>query len=147
MGEIVLNEQCFQLMARFEELTGAGSRDCVVDDRNDRIILVINPGEMGRAIGKQGVSIKNAMDALGKRIEVVEFSSDPIQFLKNCFLPAKVLSVELTEGETGETVAIISVAEEDRGIAIGKGGKNIFKAKKLAERQHDIADVQLDQDD
>lgn len=147
MGEIVLNEQCFQLMARFEELTGAGSRDCVVDDRNDRIILVINPGEMGRAIGKQGVSIKNAMDALGKRIEVVEFSSDPVQFLKNCFLPAKVLSVELTEGESGETVAIISVAEEDRGIAIGKGGKNIFKAKKLAERQHDIADVQLDQDD
>jgi N utilization substance protein A len=147
MGEIVLNEQCFQLMARFEELTGAGSRDCVIDDRNDRIILVINPGEMGRAIGKQGVSIKNAMEALGKRIEVVEFSSDPVQFLKNCFLPANVLSVELTEGESGEEVAIVSVAEEDRGIAIGKGGKNIFKAKKLAERQHDIVDVQLDQDD
>jgi N utilization substance protein A len=147
MGEIVLNEQCFQLMARFEELTGAGSRDCVIDDRNERIILVINPGEMGRAIGKQGVSIKNAMEALGKRIEVVEYSSDPTQFLKNCFLPAKVLSVEFTEGDAGETVANITVADEDRGIAIGKGGKNIFKAKKLAERQHDIADVQLVQDE
>ncbi|MDD1673522.1 MAG: NusA-like transcription termination signal-binding factor, partial [Methanomicrobiales archaeon] len=31
----------------------------------------------------------------------------------------------------------------DRGIAIGKDGKNIFKAKKLAQRQHDITDVKL----
>ncbi|MDD5187841.1 MAG: NusA-like transcription termination signal-binding factor, partial [Methanoregula sp.] len=29
------------------------------------------------------------------------------------------------------------------GIAIGKDGKNIFKAKKLAQRQHDILDVQI----
>jgi len=39
------------------------------------------------------------------------------------------------------------VVEEDRGIAIGKAGKNIFKAKCLAERQHDVANVQLVQDD
>jgi hypothetical protein len=35
------------------------------------------------------------------------------------------------------------VSDEDRGIAIGKNGKNIFKAKKLAQRQHNIADVQI----
>jgi len=147
MGEIVLNEQSLQLMAQFEQLTGAGSRDCIIDDRNERLIFVINPGEMGRAIGKQGSSIKKASEDLGKRIEVVEFSDDAEQFLRNCFLPARVTSVLFEENEEGDLVAFIDVVEEDRGIAIGKAGKNIFKAKCLAERQHDVANVQLVQDD
>ncbi len=147
MGEIVLNEQSLQLMSQFEEITGAGSRDCIIDERNNRLIFVINPGEMGRAIGKQGSSIKSASEQLGMKIEVVEFSTDAEQFLKNCFLPAQVLSINIDENEENEVVAIVDVAEEDRGIAIGKAGKNIFKAKRLAQRQHDIADVQLVQDD
>jgi N utilization substance protein A len=44
-------------------------------------------------------------------------------------------------------VAHIEVRPEDRVIAIGKEGKNIFKAKKLALRQHNIADVMLVTDD
>ena len=132
------------LISQFESLTGAGSRDCVIDDRNERIIYVINPGEMGLAIGKKGASIKKASDVMGKRIEVVEYSDDPEQFIKNCFLPAQVVSVEFEESEEGP-VAHVEVREEDRGIAIGKEGKNIFKAKRLSQRQHDIADVQLEQ--
>ena len=143
MGEIVLNEQSLQLMKQFEDITGAGSRDCIIDERSDRLIFVINPGDMGRAIGKQGASIKKASEDLGKKIEVVEFSQDAKQFIKNCFLPARVKSVEITENEEGESVANVDIEEEDRGIAIGKGGKNIFKANKLAERQHDIVSVQI----
>jgi len=147
MGEVILNEESLQLMSQFEELTGAGSRDCIIDERNERLIFVINPGDMGRAIGKRGASIKNASEVMGRRIEVVEYSSDVEQFLRNCFLPANVTSVEITEDEEGEDIALIDVSEEDRGLAIGKSGKNIFKAKQLAERQHGIADVQLVQDD
>jgi N utilization substance protein A len=142
MAEVVLTEDCMRLISQFERLTGAGSRDCVIDERNNRIIFVINPGEMGLAIGKSGSSIKKAMEVMGKRIEVVEYASNPEQFLKNCFLPAKVLNVDL-EGNDDEKVAYITVADEDRGIAIGKEGKNIFKAKKLAQRQYNIADVLL----
>jgi N utilization substance protein A len=142
MAEVVLTEDCMRLISQFERLTGAGSRDCVIDERNNRIIFVINPGEMGLAIGKSGTSIKKAMEVMGKRIEVVEYASNPEQFLKNCFLPAKVLDVDF-EGNDDEKVAYITVADEDRGIAIGKEGKNIFKAKKLAQRQYNIADVLL----
>jgi len=142
MGEIVLTEDCMRLMSQFEQLTGASSRDCIIDDRNNRIILVVNPGEMGRAIGKKGASIKNAMEVMGKRIEVVEYTSNPEQFIKNCFLPAQVTSLEF-EGTDEERIAKVTVREEDRGIAIGKEGKNIFKAKRLSQRQHNIADVKL----
>lgn len=131
-----------RLISQFERLTGAGSRDCVIDDRNNRLIFVINPGEMGLAIGKSGASIKKASDVMGKKIEVVEYSTSPEQFLKNCFLPAQVTGIDFEDQDDGQ-VAHILVRDEDRGIAIGKEGKNIFKAKKLAQRQHNIADVQL----
>lgn len=142
MSEIVLTEDCMRLISQFERLTGAGSRDCVIDDRNNRLIFVVNPGEMGLAIGKKGASIKKAMEVMDKKIEVVEYSTSPEQFLKNCFLPAQVTAVEFEVGDDGQ-IAHIEVREEDRGIAIGKEGKNIFKAKKLALRQHNIADVML----
>jgi len=142
MSEIVLTEDCMRLISQFERLTGAGSRDCIIDDRNNRLIFVVNPGEMGLAIGKKGASIKKAMEVMDKKIEVVEYSTSPEQFLKNCFLPAQVMAVRFEESDGGQ-VAHIEVREEDRGIAIGKEGKNIFKAKKLALRQHNIADVML----
>ncbi len=144
MVEVKLTEDCMRLISQFESLTGAGSRDCVMDDRNARLIFVINPGDMGLAIGKKGASIKKASEVMGKKIEVVEYNSNVEQFLKNCFLPAQVTSL-VFEGEagSGEQTVQVEVRDEDRGIAIGKDGKNIFKAKKLAQRQYDIADVQI----
>ena len=142
MVEVKLTEDCMRLISQFESLTGAGSRDCVIDERNGRLIFVVNPGDMGLAIGKKGASIKKASEVMGKKIEVVEYNSNPEQFLKNCFLPAQVTSIVFT-GETGAQSATVEVRDEDRGIAIGKDGKNIFKAKKLALRQHNIVDVQI----
>ncbi len=142
MPEVKLTEDCMRLISQFESLTGAGSRDCVIDERNGRLIFVVNPGDMGLAIGKKGASIKKASDVMGKKIEVVEYNSNPEQFIRNCFLPAQVTSMTF-EGESGEQTVSVEVRDEDRGIAIGKEGKNIFKAKKLAQRQHNILDVQI----
>ena len=142
MVEVRLTEDCMRLISQFESLTGAGSRDCVLDERNSRLIFVINPGDMGLAIGKKGASIKKASEVMGKKIEVVEYNSNPTQFIKNCFLPAQVTSI-VFEGEPGAQSVQVEVRDEDRGIAIGKDGKNIFKAKKLAQRHHEIVDVQI----
>jgi N utilization substance protein A len=143
MSQVTLTEECMRLISQFESLTGAGSRDCVVDNRNERLIFVINPGDMGLAIGKGGSSIKKASEVMGKRIEVVEYSTDPAQFIRNCFLPARVTDIEFDTDEESRRIARIEVMDDDRGLAIGKAGKNIFKAKVLAQRQHDIDDVVL----
>ena len=45
-------------MSMFQSVTGATAKDCIIDDKMDRVIFVINPGEMGLAIGKNGVVIK-----------------------------------------------------------------------------------------
>ena len=147
MGEITISEDDMRLIAQFENLTGAGARDCVVDEKFGRILFVINPGEMGLAIGKKGASVKKASDAFGKKVEVVEYNPDKVQFLRNCFLPVQIQTVTFEQNEEGDEVAYIEVQPEDRGLAIGKEGKNIIKAKKLAFRQFDIVNVEFKQEE
>jgi N utilization substance protein A len=146
MSEITISENAMHMIAQFENLTGAGVRDCVVDDKFGRVLFVINPGEMGLAIGKKGASIKKASDALGKKVEVVEYNPDKIQFIRNCFLPVHVLAITFEENEDDE-IAYVEVHDDDRGLAIGKEGKNIIKVKKLAFRQFDVSNVELKQNE
>jgi len=148
MTEITISEDAMRMIAQYENLTGAGARDCIVDDKFGRILFVINPGEMGLAIGKKGASVKKASDAFGKKVEVVEYNADKVQFLRNCFLPVQIQTVTFEPGEEeGTEVAYIEVKPEDRGLAIGKEGRNIIKAKKLALRQFDITNVELQQEE
>lgn len=143
MATVRLDEECLAMISKYESITGAGSRDCLVDDKNNRIIFVVNPGEMGRAIGKGGVAIKRASNEMGRQIEVVEYSEDRDQFISNCFLPAKVVSIIYEQDPDGREIALVNVNEDDYGLAIGRGGKNIWKAKMLASRQHEVDEVRL----
>jgi len=113
-------------------LTKATALDCVIDDRFDRVIYVIRQGDMGLAIGKKGENIKRLQSVLGKRIEMVEYSEDPAVFIANIFKPATVVGIERRE-ENGP-VNVLVKQRSDLGIAIGKAGCNIEKARILCRR-------------
>jgi len=140
---VVLNEETIAFIAQFERLTGAGSRDVIDDDEDDRLIFIVNPGEMGYAIGKKGANIKKASESFGKKIEAVEYSDDPAQFIRNCFHPAQVTEVQFSDYH-GEQIAHVVIKDEDRGRAIGKAGKNLIRSKMLALREHDIQNIILE---
>ena len=126
----------------FEGLTGARVRDCVINDAEGSITFVVNKGDFGLAIGHGGDKVKRAKRVIGKGIEVVEYSDDPIEFLKNTLSPARVESVKITE-KNGKKAAVVTVDLQDKGLAVGKHGKKIQNAKKLVERHHDIQDIVL----
>lgn len=113
-------------------LTKSTAIDCVIDDRFERIIYVIRPGDMGLAIGKGGDNIKKMSRVLGKRIEMVEFDEDREAFIANMFKPAEVASVLF--GERDELVMVTVPERGDFGLAIGKGGSTIEKARILVRR-------------
>ncbi len=125
----------------FENLTGARVRDCIIDSRFDRIIFVIEEGEAGIAIGKRGKNIALLEKLTGKKYEVVEFSDDPVQLIKNALKPATVKEVRITEKPDGSVIAVISVDNKDKGIAIGKNGRNAEKIRFLARRYFNISNV------
>lgn len=124
-------------------LTKATALDCVIDDRFERVIYVIRQGDMGLAIGKKGENIRRLQNVLGKRIEMVEYAETPEAFITNVFKPAEVVGIE--RGDENSPVNVLVRKKNDLGIAIGKGGCNIEKARILSRRffGFDVGEVLL----
>ncbi|MCD1293998.1 NusA-like transcription termination signal-binding factor [Methanocella sp. CWC-04] len=145
MPDVTFTTETMQYIALFESLTGAHAKDCLVlDDEDSRIIFVVKSGDMGLAIGKNGNNINRVKKQIGRNVEVIEYNDDPKEFIKNLFQPAAIKNVVIaTKGE--RQFALVDVASKDKGIAIGKNGRNINKVKSLAQRHLKIDDVIINQ--
>jgi N utilization substance protein A len=130
-----------RFIALLENLTGAIAKDCVVETEGNRIIFVIRPGDMGLAIGKNGMNIERARKVIGRNVEIVEYAETPEEFLKNIVAPAKVRGIKITKNSEGNTTAQVTVDPHDKGMAIGKSGKNITKTRLLMKRHFDLNNV------
>ena len=71
----------------------------------------------------------------GEKIDVIEWSEDPTEFVSNSLSPAKVLDVEVSD-KRRDARAI--VPEEQLSLAIGKGGQNVRLAAKLTGWKIDV---------
>lgn len=140
MSEVRLTTEGIRYIALFESLTGATARDCIVDEANERVILVVRKGDMGLAIGKKGSNINRVKKTLGKDVEIVEYSEKPEEFIGNALLPVVVRKVNVVSKEN-KRLAYVEVPTKDKGLAIGKNGRNINKAKLLAQRHYNLSDV------
>jgi N utilization substance protein A len=132
-----------RFIALFESMTGATVRDCIVDEDFDRLIFIIKEGDVGMAIGKNGKNILTLERMTGKKHEIIEFSEDPSQFIKNALKPAKLKEIRISERPDGKTIAVVSVDPHDKGIAIGKNGKNAERIRFLAKRYFQINNVSI----
>lgn len=130
-------------MSLFQNTTGATARDCVLDPKADRIIFVVSPGEMGLAIGKAGVNIKNVQQIVGKEIELVEWSDDARQFIMNALNPKMVSDVRIADKPDGTKSATVVVDQRRKGAILGKEGRNAEKARLLARRYFNVVSIQI----
>jgi len=130
-------------IALFESITGASVKDCVIDEDQGRIIFVVNEGQVGVAIGKGGKNIRLLERMTGKKHEIIEYSEEPAQFIKNALKPAFVREVRITERPDGKTIAVVAVNPRDKGVAIGKNGRNAERLRFLAKRYFQIQNVSI----
>jgi N utilization substance protein A len=128
-------------IALFESLTKAVVTDCIIDEKRDRVIMIVKPGDVGLAIGKHGARVKMLRNMLKKDVEVVEYAEDPIAFLKNSFSPAMIKNIRITERLDNRKIAFVTVDEKDKGAAIGKNGRTAERTRLLAKRYFQIDNV------
>lgn len=84
---------------------------------------------VGSLVGQKGVRVSTVINELGgEKIDVIEWSENPAEFIANSLSPAKVLGVEINEAYRE---AKVTVPEEQLSLAIGKGGQNVRLAAKL----------------
>ena len=130
-------------IALFESVSGAGVKDCIIDEEQERAIFIVNQGQVGVAIGKGGRNIHTLERMTGKKHEIIEYSEDPVQFIKNALKPAQVREVRVSERTDGKKMAVVTVNPKDKGVAIGKNGKNAERLRFLAKRYFDIQNVSI----
>ena len=140
---IRLTTKEMRYIALFESITSATVRDCIVDDEQNRIIFVVKEGDIGVAIGKGGKNIHLLERMTGKKHEIIEHSTSPQQFIKNALKPAHVNEIRITERPDGKSIAVVSVNPRDKGVAIGKNGRNAERTRLLAKRYLQIQNVSI----
>lgn len=96
---------------------------------------------IGALVGQNGSRVQTVTSELsGERIDIIEWSDDMDDFIRQALSPAEILSVEIT-GEESERVATVQVAEEQFSLAIGRGGQNVRLAARLTGHKIDIEQI------
>ncbi len=140
---VKLTSEELRFMALLHDVTGVSARDCIIDPNTNTIIFIVPPGTAGLAVGSKGHNVKRLSKILGRRIEVVEWADDLEGLVKNIFLPARVLGITLNKTPDGRRVLYVKVDPRDKGIAIGKQGRNVNKAKLILKRYFNIDVVSI----
>ena len=145
-GKVVLTEQQVRYLQLFQTMLGVPAIDVVEDPEENRLIFVVSPGNLGVAVGRDGAKLKAMRRLLWrdlkKEIEVVEYSADPEEFIRNLLSPARVSSIRIIERGQSR-IAIVKVPEEDKSVAIGAGGRRIRRARLMAKRWMGIDNVKI----
>ncbi|HLD00317.1 MAG TPA: NusA-like transcription termination signal-binding factor [Candidatus Nanoarchaeia archaeon] len=128
MGRLILNQEELGLSSIMERLTRARVKDCFKDE--DTIYFVVAEGEMGKALGKGGVNIKRVQNELGRRIKVIEYADNLVDFVRNIILPLKVAEIIDQNG----TVIIRDDKKKTKSLLIGRGRKNLTLIKRAVSR-------------
>jgi len=126
MSEVKLSMDGIRYIALFEQITGAGAKDCYEDPENNRLLFVVRNGDMGLAIGKGGEHINNVKKAIGKSIEIIEYSDDPVVFVKNAFHPIILKNINIKIND-GKRIAYVEVPTKEKGLPSGETAKILKK--------------------
>jgi len=92
---------------------------------------------VGACVGMRGTRVQAIIRELrGEKIDIVEWSEDPVQFVTKALSPARVQRVSIVDDE----MRVMEVVVEDRqlSLAIGKKGQNVRLAAKLTGWKIDI---------
>ena len=90
---------------------------------------------VGACIGNHGMRINAIVQELaGEKIDIIRYSEDPAEYVREALAPAPVESVEMT----GDRMCKVVASPEYLSLAIGKEGQNVRLAARLTGIKIDI---------
>ncbi len=95
-----------------------------------------NVDAIGACVGNRGTRINTICNELnGEKIDLVEYSDDPLEYIARALAPAKVLSVETNDSLN---MSQVIVPDDKLSLAIGRGGQNVRLAARLTGWKIDV---------
>lgn len=121
--------QSMGLISLFEKITRAHAKRLFTDKRG-QLVFIVEEGQAGKAIGKNGMNIRRLRVLFKKRIKIIEFNPDPKEFVKNCIAPIEVDAITLNEGKLTLTSADTKV----KGMLIGRERQNLKELNMIVQK-------------
>ncbi|MFY9717861.1 MAG: NusA-like transcription termination signal-binding factor [Thermoplasmata archaeon] len=140
MAEITFDTVTVGYIRLFEERTGARVKDCF--EAEDRLVYLVYPGEIPKAVGPGGVLVDRLKGMMKKEIQVIEYADEPEALVRNIFYWYSPKTVELVPKGRGRH-ATVTVDPAWKARAIGKAGKNLKVARAVLVRHTDIHSVSV----
>ncbi len=95
-----------------------------------------NVDAIGACVGNRGSRINTIVNELnGEKIDLVEYSNDPLEYIARALSPAKVISVETNDSLN---MSQVIVPDDKLSLAIGKSGQNVRLAARLTGWKIDV---------
>lgn len=129
---VELTSDDLNYFSAFERITAVMPVDFLVSELGIYYLVPMN--ELGKAIGKNGSNMEKLRAAMKRKVVVVGDSNDPEEFVRNFFNNVEIVTVEVREA-MGDKAVFLTIAEKDRGIAIGKSGERIKALKELLKKK------------
>jgi len=117
-----LDKDTIQNINFFEKITRAKVKCCF---NNNIMTFIVDFGEIGKAIGKNGVNVKKLANLMKLRIKIVEFNPNPLIFMKNLIYPVKA------ELKLEENTIEFQADTKTKGLLIGRNQQNLKDLKKI----------------
>jgi N utilization substance protein A len=91
---------------------------------------------VGACVGMKGMRVQAVVQELrGEKIDIIQWTEDREQFVRNALSPAKVSRVHVNEEDN---TMVVVVPNDQLSLAIGKRGQNVRLAAKLTHWKIDI---------
>lgn len=136
--KIVYDTGAMQVMAHFEQMTRAKLKDCIIGEQ--QVFFVVEPGDVGKAIGPRGANIRRLEEAMKKKIKMVEFAPELVSFIKNLVYPIDVK--EVREQDDG-IVVIMPPDLKARGLLIGRNAQTLRAYESVVKRFFSIKELRI----
>jgi N utilization substance protein A len=92
---------------------------------------------VGACVGMKGMRVQSIIRELrGEKIDIIEFSDDPVQYVTKALSPAKISRVTILDGPEKHMEVVVD--DLQLSLAIGKRGQNVRLAAKLVGWKIDI---------
>ncbi len=137
--KLIIGTDEMRFINLFEMVTGAGAKDCIITD--ERVTFVVNEGEIAQAIGKGGANVKRVESKINKKVDVIEYSRDPVQFVRNLLHPIKPKSIYPAEKSTGEKVINVQVERRDKSAIFANKKRLYNRLVTFLSRYHNTSNV------
>jgi N utilization substance protein A len=110
----------------------AGERTKIAVQSRDRDV-----DSVGACVGMKGMRVQSIIRELrGEKIDIIEYSDDPVVFATHALSPAKIAKVTILSAEDHHMEVIVD--DSQLSLAIGKRGQNVRLAAKLIGWRVDI---------